>query len=112
MIAGLSPTALLLNAILAALAGFLLGNLWYRHRRALDRDRVRWSSLAERRGWHLVERGGGFAVIGNADQEPPPPVEHRSLRRPGPSLAPPPRAQPPQQQQPQQALAEDDERPG
>jgi len=67
MIAGLSPMALLLNAILAALAGFLLGNLWYRHRRALDRDRVRWSSLAERRGWHLVERGGGFAVIGNAD---------------------------------------------
>jgi hypothetical protein len=65
MIAGMSPTALVLNAILAALAGFLLGNLWYRHRRALDRDRARWSSLAERRGWHLVERAGGFAVIGN-----------------------------------------------
>lgn len=67
MIAGMSPLALLLNAILAVLAGFLLGNLWYRHRRALARDRARWAGLAERRGWHLVERGGGFAVIGNAD---------------------------------------------
>jgi hypothetical protein len=81
MIARLSPTALLLNAILAALAGFLLGSLWYRHRRALDRDRARWTILAERRGWHLVERGGGFAVIGHtaaADSGAPPVAFHLS----------------------------------
>lgn len=57
---------LLLSVLLASLAGFVLGTAWYRHRRALARDRARWTGLAERRGWHLVERGGGFAVIGNA----------------------------------------------
>lgn len=66
MLAGLSPLALLLNALLAALAGFVLGGLWYRHYRALARDRARWTGLAERRGWHVVERGVDFAVIGNA----------------------------------------------
>jgi hypothetical protein len=66
MLAGMTPLALLFNALLATLAGFVLGSLWYRHRRALARDRARWSELAQRRGWHLVERGGGFAVIGNA----------------------------------------------
>ena len=66
MIAGMTPLALLMNALLAALAGFLLGSLWYRHRKALARDRARWTGLAQRRGWHVVERGGGFAVIGNA----------------------------------------------
>jgi hypothetical protein len=59
-----SPLALLLGAAFAAASGFALANLWIRHRRALARDRAHWAALAARRGWHLVERGGDFAVIG------------------------------------------------
>jgi hypothetical protein len=61
-----SPLALLLGAAFAAASGFALANLWIRHRRALARDRAHWSALAKRRGWHLHERGGTFAVLGSA----------------------------------------------
>lgn len=61
-----SPLALLLGAALAAASGFALANLWIRHRRALARDRAHWAALAVRRGWHLRERGGTFAVLGSA----------------------------------------------
>ncbi len=61
-----SPLALLLGAAFAAASGFALANLWIRHRRALARDRVHWAALASRRGWHLRERGGTFAVLGSA----------------------------------------------
>lgn len=60
-----SPLALLLGAAFAAASGFALANLWIRHRRALARDRAHWSALAARRGWHLHERGGTFAVLGS-----------------------------------------------
>lgn len=58
---------LLLGAIFAAASGLALANLWFRHRRALARDRAHWAALATRRGWHLVERSGGFAVIGTVE---------------------------------------------
>jgi hypothetical protein len=61
-----SPFALLLGAAFAVASGFALTNLWLRHRRALARDRAHWAALAARRGWHLVERRDGFAVIGTA----------------------------------------------
>lgn len=61
-----SPLALLLGAAFAAASGFALANLWIRHRRALARDRAHWAALARRRGWHLSERGGTFAVLGSA----------------------------------------------
>lgn len=61
-----SPLALLLGAAFAAASGFALANLWIRHRRALARDRAHWAALASRRGWHLSERGGTFAVLGSA----------------------------------------------
>ena len=64
-----TPRELLLHTILAALAGLVLGTAWYRHRRAIARARARWTLLAERRGWHVVERGGGFAVIGRDGQQ-------------------------------------------
>jgi len=60
-----SPLALLLGAAFAAASGFALANLWIRHRRALARDRAHWAALATRRGWHLSERGGTFAVLGS-----------------------------------------------
>ena len=60
-----SPLALLLGAAFAAASGFALANLWIRHRRALARDRAHWAALAARRGWHLSERGGTFAVLGS-----------------------------------------------
>jgi len=59
-----SLRGLLLGAAFAAAAGLALANLWIRHRRALARDRAHWVALAKRRGWHLVERSGGFAVVG------------------------------------------------
>ena len=62
-----SPFALLLAAAFAAASGFALANVWIRHRRAMDRNRARWTALAARRGWHLVERGGDFAVIGHTE---------------------------------------------
>ena len=61
-----SPFALLVGAAFAAASGFALTNLWLQHRRALARDRAHWAALAARRGWHLVERRDGFAVIGTA----------------------------------------------
>ena len=54
----------LVAALFAAASGLALANLWLRHRRALARDRAHWAALATRRGWHLVERSGSFAVIG------------------------------------------------
>lgn len=63
-----SPFALLLGAAFAAASGFALANAWIRHSRAMARNRARWSALATRRGWHLVERGGDFAVIGHTGE--------------------------------------------
>ena len=62
-----SPFALLAAAVFAAASGFALANVWIRHRRALARNRAHWAALAARRGWHLVERSGSFAVIGHAE---------------------------------------------
>lgn len=61
---GPSLSGLLLSAAFAAASGLALAHLWIRHRRALARDRAHWAALASRRGWHLVERSGSFAVIG------------------------------------------------
>ena len=62
-----SPFALLVGAAFAAASGFALANVWIRHRRAVARSRAGWAALAGRRGWHLVERSGSFAVIGHSD---------------------------------------------
>lgn len=62
---GPSLSGLLLSAAFAAASGLALAHLWIRHRRALARDRAHWAALAYRRGWHLVERSGSFAVIGS-----------------------------------------------
>jgi hypothetical protein len=60
----------LVAALFAAASGLALANLWWRHRQALARDRAHWAALAARRGWHLVERGGSFAVIGAVEAAP------------------------------------------